>query len=468
MLRTLLTRSALVACAALAAAGCSASKAGGPAAPGSSRPGAAEAAPEISNRAKLLFEDAVKSFEAQKKAKAFDYATLERKFRLAQEADENLAEADYNLGVLAERQGKTKEARAHYKAALEKKPSLRQASENLAVLTQNSGDVGGAVALYQDILQRFPDDAGARARLAEIYRQTGDHDKAMEFARAARMRDPQSLPAYKVAIRSYLDRKQLSMAKLEALRAVKLDESDPELHYLGGLIFQAERKPEDARLQFVRALEARPDYLPAHVQLAEMALASENYKGAEEHLRRVLQADGKNAAAHLNLGVAFKGQGQYDKAMQEYDEAEKLDPELSAIYLNRAIVLHRAKDAPERAIELYKKYLAMAGGDVALSAEAPVFALLRDAEAAVQTKAEAARAVEEARKMEAAQAAQEAKLKAAESQQKGGKVTPASGSAEPAQVQPAAQKTPAAQKAPAAAQPAQRESVDPDEPEDAL
>ena len=40
----------------------------------------------------------------------------------------------------------------------------------------------------------------------------------------------------------------------------------------------------------------------------------------------MLQADGRNAAAHLNLGVAYKGQGQYDKAMQEYDEAEKLDP----------------------------------------------------------------------------------------------------------------------------------------------
>jgi tetratricopeptide (TPR) repeat protein len=466
MLRTLVTRSALVTLAALAAAGCSASKASGPTGPGAkSVASTAEATPQISNRAKLLFEDAVKSFEAQKKAKAFDYAALERKFRLAQEADENLAEADYNLGVLAERQGNVKEARKHYQSALEKKPSLRQASENLAVLTQNSGDVGGAVALYQDILQRFPDDASARARLAEIYRQTGDHDKAMEFARAARMRDPQSLPAYKVAIRSYLDRKQLSMAKLEALRAVKLDESDPELHYLGGLIFLAESKPEDARLQFVRALEARADYLPAHVQLAEMAIASENYKGAEEHLRRVLQADGKNAAAHLNLGVAYKGQGQYDKAMQEYDEAEKLDPELSAVYLNRAIVLHRAKDAPERAIELYKKYLAMAGGDVALSAEAPVFALLKDAEAAVQLKAEAARAVEEAKKMEAAQAAQESKMKAAEAQQPGGKVTPAAGTAEPAQVQPAAQKEPAKAKEPAAPQ---RQSVDPDEPDDAL
>src|SRR5262245_54251742 len=85
--------------------------------------------PQVSNRAKLLFEDAVKAMEAQKKGKAPDYAALERKFQAAAEADDRLAEADYNLGVLAEKQGRKDEAISHYRTALRKKPSLTQAAE---------------------------------------------------------------------------------------------------------------------------------------------------------------------------------------------------------------------------------------------------------------------------------------------------------------------------------------------------
>jgi tetratricopeptide (TPR) repeat protein len=424
--------------AALLAAGCTSSTATGPTGPKTNPtvkaqdPKKEPEPPPISNRAKLLFEDAVKAMEAQKKGKAVDYASLERKFKAAMEADPNLAEADYNLGVIAERQGKKDEAKTWYQSALKKKPSLRQASENLAVMAQNAGDIAGAVALYQDVLKRYPDDGASRARLAEIYRQTGDHDKAMEFARAALMREPQSATALKVMMRSYLDRKQLAMAKLVALRAVKIDENDPELHHTVGLILQQEGDADGARLQFKRALEVRGDYIPSHIVLAQLALDAEDYPGAEEHLRKILQAGGKSAAAHLNLGVAYKGQGQYDKAMQEYDEAEKLDPKLAAIYLNRAIVLHRAKDAPERAVELYKKYISMAGGDVALSAEAPVFKLLSEAEAVINAKREAKLAEEQAKQMEELQKKQQEELKKAEGQAgQGAAPAPNPGAAKP-------------------------------------
>ncbi|WP_224246231.1 adventurous gliding motility TPR repeat lipoprotein GltE [Hyalangium gracile] len=475
--RFLRTSLGLVA-AALLASGCTSSTAAGPTGPKASagpKPATSKPAeaPTISNRAKLLFEDAVKAMDAQKKSKAMDFPSLERKFKAALEADPNLAEADYNLGVLAERQGKKDEAKGWYQSALKKKPSLRQASENMAVMAQNAGDISGAVALYQDVLKRYPDDAASRARLAEIYRQTADHDKAMEFARAALMRDPQSTTALKVMMRSYLDRKQLAMAKLVALRAMKIDNNDPELHHTVGLLLQQEGDADGAMLEFKRALEVRADYLPSHILLAQMALEAEDYPGAEEHLRKILQAGSKNAAAHLNLGVAYKGQGQFDKAMQEYDEAEKLDPNLAAIYLNRAIILHRAKDAPERAVELYKKYIGMAGGDVALSAEAPVFGLMREAEAVIQAKADAKRAEDQARQMEALQKQQQDELKKNEGKAPppaGAAANPAAGAGEPLE-DPTGdlpspgqeQGTPAPQNSPGQKNPAK---VDPNEPTD--
>ena len=64
------------------------------------------------------------------------------------------------------------------------------------------------------------------------------------------------------------------MAKLVALRAMKIDDADPELHHTVGLLLQQEGDADGALLEFKRALEVRDDYLPAHVLLAQMALQS--------------------------------------------------------------------------------------------------------------------------------------------------------------------------------------------------
>src|SRR5262249_55857276 len=353
-----------------------------------------------------------------KKAKAMDYPMLESKFQAALAEDPKLGEAEYNLGVLAERQGKRDAAVAHYQSALKRKPTLKEAAENLAVMAQNEGRVPEAVRAYEGILEVYPDDARVRARLAEIYRQGGDHERAMEFARQALTREPKTLTAHKVMMLSYLDRKQVSMAKLVALRALKIDESDPELYHTIGMILLSENEPAKARLQFKKAVEVRPDYLPAHMMLAKMALQEENYQGAEEHLRRILQSNGNNAEAHLNLGVAYKGQGQYDKALQEYEAAERLNPELAVVFLNRGIILHRYKDSPEKALECYKKYLLLAGGAVAVAPEAPVFGLMNEAEQMIQAKADTKRSEEESKKLEQAQKTQQAKLKEAEERER--------------------------------------------------
>jgi tetratricopeptide (TPR) repeat protein len=342
--------------------------------------------PEINSHAKRLYEDANTAFAAQKKAGKFDYPALQRKYQAALDADPNLAEADYNLGVIADRQGNKDEAIAHYKSALNRKSSLREAAENLAVISQNAGNVQEATRVYTQLADTYPDDGSSRARLAELARQGGDCDKGLDLAKQALAREPKSLIAYKVMMACYAEKKQLSMAKLIGLRAIKLDDSDPELYFNMGVILAAEKEPEKALLQFKKALEVRGDYLPAHVVMAKISMDKENYVEAEEHLRKMLQVDPKNAALHLDLGVAYKGEGQYDKALQEYDTAEKIDPNLAAIYFNRGVILHRFKNQPQAAIELYKKYIAMNGAAIQ---DHPVNGLLNEAQQLIEAEKQA-------------------------------------------------------------------------------
>src|SRR4051812_11585397 len=49
-------------------------------------PAAKSRMPEINARAKLYFDDALKAFDAQKRARKFDFPSLERKFQTALDA----------------------------------------------------------------------------------------------------------------------------------------------------------------------------------------------------------------------------------------------------------------------------------------------------------------------------------------------------------------------------------------------
>ena len=151
-------------------------------------------------------------------------------------------------------------------------------------------------------------------------------------------------------------------------------------------------------MQFKKAVEARPDFLPAHLQLAKMALAQEDYTSAEESIRRILQANSKNPEALVNLGVAYKGMGQYDKAMAAYDAAAKLNPNMPEVFLNRGFVAS-VKGEPEKAIELGNTYIQMKGG--AVDSTHAVHTLIKDSEAILAKRAEDKKAAEEAAKMEA-------------------------------------------------------------------
>lgn len=389
--------------AALAAVGCASSKNAArgveverqTAPPPSSGGKAANVPPaelQISPRAKMHFEEGLKKLAAARKGG--DYAAAERAFREAAAADPNFGEPDYNLGVIAERQGKKEEAVQHYKRAVEKKPSLTQAYVNLAAIALNGGDEAGAIRLLEEVQQKYPEDGASRGLLAEIHKRRGDCIPALEMAKEALYREPKNLSAYKVMMACHLEQRQLAMAKLVGLRALKIDENDPELYYTMGQVLLAEKEPAKAQAQFKLAIEKRPDYVPAHLELAKMALQQEDYQGAEESIRRILQSNGKNAEALVDLGIAYKGMGQYDKALAAYDDAQKINPNLPELYLNRGIVI-ALKGDPTKAIEYYRQYVQLGGRNEVLAHD-----LIGEAEAELARREEQRRAEEEAKRLE--------------------------------------------------------------------
>jgi len=382
---------------------------------------AAPAGDTLTPRGQRLFDEAVASVEEQKKLKVpLDWALLERKWRnVLDEVD--LAEARYNLGVALERQGRLGEAADAYRRAVALKPGFRQAAVNLAVLEERGSGGRAAADAYARIARDFPEDAVSRERLAALYLGAGQVDEAWRLAREALLRDPAAIGAQKVMIRVALQRNNLDLARLLALRAQKLEERDPELPFLSGQIAARQGDDKGAVVQWRKAIALDEGYAPARAALLDAALRAESWVNVAAEAREVLKTDPRNASAHLALGIALRHLDKPDEALEEYQKAEQLGgASLPEVHLARGILLMKVKSECEPAIREFKTY-ARAVGPV-LRGDAPVFKMQRECE---QTLEENRRALEAAQQMQAEaqrKAAEEAAKKAAP-----GGTTPAPG-----------------------------------------
>jgi hypothetical protein len=99
---------------------------------------------------------------------------------------------------------------------------------------------------------------------------------------------------------------------------------------------------------------------------------------------------------HLSLGIALRYLSQPDKALEEYDQAEKLSGnKLPEVHLARGVLLMKVKNVCEPAITEFKQYVTTTP---ALAADAQVFKLQRECEQIVTANRQAE---EEVRRMKA-------------------------------------------------------------------
>ena len=92
-----------------------------------------------------------------------------------------------------------------------------------------------------------------------------------------------------------------------------------ESHHVNALVglgeaFLDQGRPDEAQPLFARAAGADSQSVAALVGLGRTALARSDYAQAIEPLERALAIDGRNAAIHYPLAMAYRGIGQQDKA----------------------------------------------------------------------------------------------------------------------------------------------------------
>ncbi|MEO8010937.1 MAG: tetratricopeptide repeat protein, partial [Dokdonella sp.] len=126
-------------------------------------------------------------------------------------------------------------------------------------------------------------------------------------------------------------------AKLFDAAAVALDNAaqaaplDGRWPYLQGVIARARAQPAVARSSFERAIKLNGGYLPARMALAGELLGNGELDKARTLLEQALVTQGDQPALRAMLGdIAFR-QKRYPQAIEQLNEALRLDPQATSI-----------------------------------------------------------------------------------------------------------------------------------------
>ena len=102
----------------------------------------------------------------------------------------------------------------------------------------------------------------------------------------------------------------------------------------------------------------------ARVALGDKVMASEDYLEAIKHYDRLINPANPDALNLFRRAAALEAIGETDKALADYGDAIKADPDASLAFLNRGILLATRKRSYDRAIQDFDRVLVLVPDNV--------------------------------------------------------------------------------------------------------
>lgn len=136
-------------------------------------------------------------------------------------------------------------------------------------------------------------------------------------------------------------------------------------HFNLGVAFNQEGQQEPALDEFTAAIKLRPDYFEAHAAMGLTLLETGRPIGAVEHFRQAVRLRPNLVGARNNLGHALMQAGSPAEAIKEYEEALRLEPNHAATYNSLAVALQQEGRVDE-AIKNYEAALRLQPDDASV------------------------------------------------------------------------------------------------------
>ncbi|MCB9537832.1 MAG: tetratricopeptide repeat protein [Myxococcales bacterium] len=294
-----------------------------------------------------------------------DQSTAAERFRAAIAMEPAAPQGHYNLGVLADWDGRYDEARQHYEAALRAEPTFGPAVLGVTYILVRRGDKAGAIAFAEQQLARAPQSLELRNVVNRVRLENGGSpDAVLRDTKQVLREDEKNVPAMITLATAYHQKGMFELAEAILKNAKELEPENPEIHSRLALAQQALGEKLKARLALEAATEL-PGGATAEVynNLGLMYHEAGDYPGAEAQFRKALARWPDMLAAQVNLANALKGQQRFGDADAVLKAALERSPgsgpvlyNLGILYLDGSLPDLDAVQRLEQALAFFERY----------------------------------------------------------------------------------------------------------------
>lgn len=243
--------------------------------------------------------------------------------------------------------GRRQEARRIYEGILRDDADQLDAQLELTHLYLADNNVERAFDYLTSIrkilgkMEKPPLDQTFRYRyaLALTYIQSQNRKKGHEILTELMERDPTFLPAYGALAQSYLEQEKLDVAEFIAKRGLDKGPDEPRLTNILAVIALRRNRLDDCKAWLQKTLAQNPDYVPALINRANLAIQRREYVIAENDLQRAATLEPLNSEVQIALGLLMKRTGRISHAKVALEKAVELDPQNAFARYHLAVVL---------------------------------------------------------------------------------------------------------------------------------
>ncbi|HTF35299.1 MAG TPA: tetratricopeptide repeat protein [Myxococcota bacterium] len=262
-------------------------------------------------------------------------------------------------------QGDPKGALEALAAGIRRWPDNAGARYLAGIAARDSGDMERALDELRQAEHASPGGSDAALALAKIYFDRGDYGAASQFASShLQNRDPNSVEAYSIALRSAVAAKQFDTARvtLNSMKSLKGSESRVALE--GAAIERAAKGPQ-ASLAFLEASKLdlkNPENELVLRAVVEDLIATGHPDLAIARIDGAIAAHPQSASLVELRGEALARSGRTDEARAAFEKAITADPNLPRALIGLA-TLDAAAGDKAHAIELLDRAASLKPND---------------------------------------------------------------------------------------------------------
>ena len=214
---------------------------------------------------------------------------------------QNTVQQLFKQGETAEAVGNNSQAETIWRKILRVEPNNGKAYNNLGNALRRQGKLAEALAAHQKALQINHNDAEAYVGIGNVLNAQGKPEEALAYHKKALQLNPKLAIAYNGLGIALYNQKKLDEAVAAFQKAIELDPKDAAAYNNLGNVLSDQKKLDAAISKYKTALS-----LPEDTSVIPTTA---------------------HTLANNGLGLALQDQGELKKAIQYFDESEKLDPD---------------------------------------------------------------------------------------------------------------------------------------------